>query len=76
MRSKYILPASWESPLIDNDLSELNEYEQNAFNEWINKFDPGACLEVLNESEFKMYHDARAFVIPCKCSTFVFENKG
>lgn len=68
----YTLPAFWACPLINGDLSGLEDEEGEAIEAWLNHEGVGACVDVSEESFFSSFHEARFYVLACDCLEFTF----
>lgn len=68
----YTLPAHWASALINADESGMADDEIQALDDWIDAFQPGACVDCSGTLEFTAFHDASEFVLACECLTFTF----
>jgi hypothetical protein len=55
---EYQLPTYWASYLINGDASGLNEDEERQINEWLEKNQPGHCVNVGEEHWFASRNDA------------------
>jgi hypothetical protein len=68
----YTLPAFWACPLINGDLSGLEDEEAEAIEAWITYGGVGACFDVSAVPFFSSTHDARYYVLACDCLEFTF----
>ena len=54
----FILPAHWAAPLINGDESGLEDRDAEQLHEWLEREQPGECVDVSEESYFSWYNDA------------------
>lgn len=72
----FTLPAFWAPYLINGDETSYEAGEVNTINDWMEENNVSNCLDVSDEPEFRSFHDARHFVLPCDCLEYTFEDHG
>ena len=67
------LPNWYAAPLINGDVTGLEDEEIESFNQFCDdKLEGLHCLDVKDDSGFVKYHDAMGYCLATNCSTFTF----
>lgn len=72
----FDLPAFWASYFINGDASGLTDAEQRDADAWwaenLPADVPVSCVDCSEDPDFRRYHDADRYVLPCDCLTYTF----
>lgn len=69
--TNYTLPAHWASALINDDRTGLEDDDERELDSWLAWANPGHCVDVTGEPEFRTQYDADG--LPCDCLEFSFQ---
>jgi hypothetical protein len=75
-----ILPAFFASAIVNSDESGMDDREIRHMNAYLSDMKSNGWNVVGlfddNEAFFSSFHDARDYVLPCDCLTYLVERKG
>ena len=71
---KLWLPVFWASPLLNDDYSGLSSTDEKELRRWIKHHPPQFArpVDVSEMYEFRTYHDATGYVLPCDCAEYSY----
>lgn len=71
---KLWLPVFWAPPLVNGDYSGLDEEGEKSLRRWIMHHPPqfSTPAHVSEMYEFRQYHDAAGYVLPCDCAEYSY----